>query len=153
MPGILDKSKMNVYILNNSRMEVLYSNSKITVIWDSGKCIKSGNCDGQLPQVFNPHKRPWINLEGAPTETIMRVIDSCPSGALSYRLPGEKKSKTATINIIKDGPYKVSGECRLVNEDGDNLETGNVFALCRCGNSRKMPFCDGSHYSTGLHGK
>ena len=24
---------------------------------------------------------------------------------------------------MKDGPYKVSGECRLVKESGDNLET------------------------------
>jgi uncharacterized Fe-S cluster protein YjdI len=134
-------------------MKRLYSNGKITVLWDSSKCIRSGNCDGQLPQVFDPHKRPWINLDGAPAGTIMHVIDSCPSGALSYQLPGDKKSKTATINIIKDGPYKVSGKCRLVNEDGDILETGNVFALCRCGNSHKTPFCDGSHYSIGLHEK
>lgn len=134
-------------------MELLHSNSKITVIWDSGKCIRSGKCDGQLPQVFNPHKRPWINLDGAPTEVIMRVIDSCPSGALSYRLPGEKKSKTATINIIKDGPYKVSGECLLIKEGGDKLETGHVFALCRCGTSKKMPFCDGSHVNIGFRDK
>jgi uncharacterized Fe-S cluster protein YjdI len=134
-------------------MELLHSNSKITVIWDSTKCIKAGRCDGQLPQVFNPHKRPWINLDGAATEEIMRVIDTCPSGALSYRLPGEKKAKTATIKIIKDGPYKVSGECSLVTETGDNLGTGNVFALCRCGSSKKMPFCDGTHVSIGFHDK
>lgn len=134
-------------------MELLHSNSKITVIWDSGKCIKAGKCDRQLPQVFNPYKRPWINLDGAPTEDIMRVIDTCPSGALSYRLPGEKKSKTATIKIVKDGPYKISGECSLVTEGGDSLETGNVFALCRCGTSRKMPFCDGSHFGIGFQDK
>jgi uncharacterized Fe-S cluster protein YjdI len=131
------------------RMELLYSNSKITVIWDSGKCIHAGNCDGQLPEVFNPHKRPWISLEAAPAEDIARVIDTCPSGALSYRLPGDKKLKTATIKIMNDGPYKVSGECSLVTEGGDKLETSSPFALCRCGKSRKMPFCDGSHFAGG----
>lgn len=134
-------------------MELEHSNSKIKVFWDSSKCIKAGNCDGQLPQVFNPNKRPWINIEAAPAEDIARVIDTCPSGALSYRLPGEKKSKTATVKIIKDGPYKISGECLLVKENGENLETGSIFALCRCGSSRKMPFCDGSHYNSGFKEK
>ncbi len=65
-----------------------YSNGKITVFWDSEKCIRSGKCDGQLPQVFNPGKRPWVDLSAADAETIARVIDTCPTGALSYELPG-----------------------------------------------------------------
>ena len=134
-------------------MELLHSNRKITVIWDSNKCIKAGRCDGQLPQVFNPHKRPWINLNGAATEEIMRVIDSCPSGALSYEIPGKKSKSITTIKIMKDGPYKVSGKCRLIKENGDKLEADDPFALCRCGASKKMPFCDGSHVSVGFHDK
>jgi uncharacterized Fe-S cluster protein YjdI len=134
-------------------MELEHSNGKIKVFWDSGKCIKSGNCDGQLPQVFNPLKRPWINLEAAPAETIARVVETCPSGALTCSLTGEKKSKSATVKILKDGPYKISGECLLVKENGENLETGRVFALCRCGGSKKMPFCDGTHVSIGFHDK
>jgi len=131
-------------------MKRRYSNGKITVTWDSEKCIKSGNCDGQLPQVFNPKKRPWVNLEAADVETIKRVIDSCPTGALSCRIPVEKKSKTVTITVMKDGPYKIAGKCRLLNEGGDNLDTSDVFTLCRCGASRKMPFCDGSHRLVGF---
>jgi uncharacterized Fe-S cluster protein YjdI len=134
-------------------MKRRYSNGKITVIWDSGKCIKSGNCDGQLPQVFNPKSRPWVNLEAADVKTIRRVIDSCPTGALSYRTQVEKKSKTVTITVMKDGPYKVAGKCRLLREGGDNLDTSEVFALCRCGASRKMPFCDGSHRVVGFRDK
>ena len=125
-------------------MKLQYSNSKLTVFWDSGKCIKAGRCDGKLPQVFNVYKRPWVNIDAADAETIMRVIDTCPSGALSYEIPG-KKSKTVTIKVMKDGPYKVTGECRLINENGDNLEADGAFALCRCGASKKMPVCDGTH--------
>jgi len=65
-------------------MKRTYSNGKITVFWDSDKCIKSGMCDGQLPQVFDVNKRPWVNLDAADVEEIKRVIDTCPSGALSY---------------------------------------------------------------------
>jgi len=133
-------------------MKLKYSNSKIIVTWDSGKCIKAGRCDGQLPQVFNVHKRPWVNIDGADAETIMRVIDSCPSGALSYEIPG-KKSKTVTIKVMKDGPYKVTGECRLIKENGDKLEADEAFALCRCGASKKMPFCDGTHVNIGFQDK
>lgn len=133
-------------------MKCKYSNSKLTVIWDSAKCIKAGRCDGQLPKVFDPDSRPWVKINAADPETIMRVIDSCPSGALSYQIPGAKKSKT-TIKTMKDGPYKVTGECRLVKEDGENLEAEDAFALCRCGASKNMPFCDGTHVRIGFHDK
>jgi uncharacterized Fe-S cluster protein YjdI len=133
-------------------MKLKYSNSKLTVFWDSSKCIKAGRCDGQLPQVFDPDSRPWVKINAADPESIKRVIDSCPSGALSYQVPGEKKAKTI-IKIMKDGPYKVSGECRLMKENGDILETDDVFALCRCGGSKKMPICDGTHAVIGFRDK
>jgi hypothetical protein len=79
----------------------------------------------------------------------MRVIDSCPSGALSYKIPGAK-AKAVTIKVMKDGPYKVTGECSLIKEDGANLEADDVFALCRCGASKKMPVCDGTHVNIGF---
>jgi len=133
-------------------MKCHYSNKKLTVTWDTSKCIRSGRCDGQLPQVFDPNSRPWVKIDAADPEKIMRVIDSCPSGALSYKIPGEK-AKTPTIKIMKDGPYKVNGECRLIKENGDNLEADDPFALCRCGASKKMPTCDGSHVNIGFHDK
>ena len=30
------------------------------------------------------------------------------------------------------------------------LETGKRYAWCRCGRSKKQPFCDGSHAGTGI---
>jgi uncharacterized Fe-S cluster protein YjdI len=127
-------------------MKRRYSNNKIIVLWDSDKCIHSGMCDGQLPEVFDPSKRPWVNLRGADVETIKRVIDDCPSGALSYKTPNQKISGPVTIKVIENGPYKVTGRCKLVNSEGEVLDAGNVFALCRCAASKRMPFCDGSHY-------
>jgi uncharacterized Fe-S cluster protein YjdI len=35
--------------------------------------------------VFRPRDRPWINVEGADPGAIAAAIDTCPSGALSYR--------------------------------------------------------------------
>lgn len=61
-----------------------YDNGEITVIWQPGLCIHSGRCAKGLPAVFNPAQKPWININGADSETIMRQVDQCPSGALSY---------------------------------------------------------------------
>jgi uncharacterized Fe-S cluster protein YjdI len=127
-----------------------YSNDNLTIFWDSSKCIRSGNCDRQLPEVFDINKRPWVNINAADAEEIKRVIDTCPTGALSYSVPGALKSETATIKIQPDGPYKVEGNCELIGIDGGVIEAGEVFALCRCGQSSKMPFCDGSHYRSGF---
>jgi uncharacterized Fe-S cluster protein YjdI len=127
-------------------MKRTYSNGKITVFWDSDKCISAGECYGQLPQVFDVGKRPWVNLDAADAEEIKRVIDTCPTGALRYELPNAPASDTVTIRVIRNGPYKVAGKCKLIKADGHELDAGRTFALCRCANSKKMPLCDGSHY-------
>ncbi|HVD99569.1 MAG TPA: (4Fe-4S)-binding protein [Cytophagaceae bacterium] len=63
-----------------------YSNGEITVVWQSAKCIHSGNCFRGLPKVFDPRKRPWITLENSNTGTIIEQVKKCPSGALSYHV-------------------------------------------------------------------
>ena len=50
------------------------------------------------------------------------------------------------ITPYRDGPLLVRGPVRLVDQDGNEIETGrDPVALCRCGKSRMRPFCDGSH--------
>ncbi|WP_083412221.1 (4Fe-4S)-binding protein [Exiguobacterium sp. KRL4] len=51
---------------------------------DPEVCIHSGYCVKSLPTVFDVKKRPWIESGGAPVEDVIRVVDGCPSGALSY---------------------------------------------------------------------
>ncbi len=62
-----------------------YTNGEITVVWQPEICIHSGNCAKGLPAVFKPQERPWIKKENASSEEIMKAVDKCPSGALSYR--------------------------------------------------------------------
>ena len=51
------------------------------------------------------------------------------------------------ITISETGSYKVEGNPRLVDADGNPVETreGRPFFLCRCGLSQNKPFCDGAH--------
>ena len=61
-----------------------YSNDDITVVWEPAKCIHSAICFDGLPQVFDPNKRPWVNIEGADSEKIIEQVKACPSEAISY---------------------------------------------------------------------
>src|ERR1700731_2354365 len=71
-----------------------------------------------------------------------------------------------SVVIAKDGPYIVSGDAPLAEEIiGANAEGESItwqrgraynapakYALCRCGQSGKAPFCDGTHARVGLEG-
>ena len=61
-----------------------YSNGEITVIWKPALCQHSAICARGLPAVFNPRRRPWIELEHADAKTIAAQVERCPSGALSW---------------------------------------------------------------------
>jgi CDGSH-type Zn-finger protein len=58
------------------------------------------------------------------------------------------------ITIRNNGPYRVSGQIKLLDPDGNEVDLGGreVFALCRCGGSTKKPFCDGTHSKIGFDG-
>ena len=55
-----------------------------------------------------------------------------------------------TIQILKNGPYIVSGAVTVLDANGNKVTTTEKFALCRCGASSKKPFCDGTHSKIGF---
>ncbi len=61
-----------------------YTNGEVTVVWNPEICRHSGICARGLPRVFDPKRRPWIELDHADTATITAQVDRCPSGALSW---------------------------------------------------------------------
>lgn len=74
--------------------------------------------------------------------------------------------KSCQIQVTKNGPYIVKGQVPVMletitqNEEGGSwtwkrgraFETGEQYALCRCGHSHKKPFCDGTHAKVGFDG-
>lgn len=126
-----------------------YSNGEVTVVWEAKKCIHSGICVKGLPSVFRPRVRPWIRINEAETEAIVKQVRQCPSGALSYYMKNEAvedgvKSITK-IEILENGPILVQGPIVVLHKD-NNIENKNkVTAFCRCGESQTKPYCDGSH--------
>ncbi len=59
-----------------------------------------------------------------------------------------------TIKTREDGPLLVSGPVTLTDHAGNKYEiTSPNIALCRCGQSNKRPFCDGTHKTCGFTAK
>lgn len=71
-----------------------------------------------------------------------------------------------SITIVKNGPYIVTGKLpiakeyarigesgeREIWERGKDITPGDGYSLCRCGQSSKKPFCDGSHVKVKFDG-
>ena len=55
-----------------------------------------------------------------------------------------------TIQVRRNGPYKVTGTVTLTDADGNPYEVTETFFLCRCGGSANKPFCDGTHKRKGF---
>ena len=82
-------------------MKKEYSNGELTIVWQPEKCIHSGVCVKTLPQVYNHKEKPWIKQHNARSEQLVRQIDTCPSGALSYFFNNDEKSGVFSDNVEK----------------------------------------------------
>ena len=128
-----------------------YTNGEITVYWLPKFCIHSGECFTQLPKVFQPQRRPWIDLSAAKTQDIINTVNECPTDALTYKYNNaieiENNEEKASVKITckKNGPFIVRGRIELFDYDGNVIQTNENTALCSCGKTRKPPFCDGAH--------
>ena len=75
-------------------------------------------------------------------------------------------NKAMRIDVLPNGPYKISGGVPLSivnivrNADGEavgwedmgTLPQKDVYFLCRCGESKSLPYCDGAHVAAGFDG-
>ena len=62
-------------------------------------------------------------------------------------------SEPITIRCRENGPRVVMGPVRVIDHLGNEfiVPPGKEFvALCRCGQSRNKPFCDGAHRQCGF---
>jgi uncharacterized Fe-S cluster protein YjdI len=148
---------------NNNRD---YTNGEITVFWQPKFCIHATTCYSELIEVFNPRKRPWINMQGASSEKIIEIVNKCPTDALTYKWnkdldspPVSKNQKTepemdapVVIQVMRDGPLVITGKIDLTSFEGKVFKTYSVSSLCRCGVSNNMPFCDGTHRKIAFEG-
>jgi len=126
-----------------------YKGKSITIHDNRGICSHAGFCTANLSKVFRMGKEPWIDPDGADVEEIKRVIEMCPSGALSYTIK-EKETNVffdeSEMIVSKNGPFYVRGSIEISDVDLGDKASEEHYTLCRCGKSRNKPRCDGEHW-------
>ncbi|CAM4025070.1 CDGSH iron-sulfur domain-containing protein [Flavobacterium weaverense] len=60
---------------------------------------------------------------------------------------------TTKLTINRNGSIKIEGDFEITDSEGNvyGLEGRNTLGLCRCGESKSKPFCDGSHRNNFEH--
>ncbi len=157
-----------------------YRNEEITVYWKPTACVHASYCYRELIEVFDPGRRPWVDMKAAPVERIIEVVDMCPTEALSWKWNDEAKNRgvgpehtnhvkfrrpelmgpgaedeterPVSVKVLIDGPVLIKGNFSMKYGGNEKNITEGVISLCRCGKSDKMPFCDGRHHKTGFNG-
>lgn len=94
-------------------------------------------------------------------EIAIQQACDCPSGRL---VAWDKKTGQAiepelessiTLEEVPSkglsGPIRVKGEVPVESADGKQYEIRNRATLCRCGQSKNKPFCDGTHLDIGFN--
>lgn len=157
-----------------------YSNDEITVYWKPGACVHASYCYRELIEVFDPSRRPWVDMKGSSTDRIIETVNMCPTEALTWKwndneknrnvgadqlnhvkfrrpeLIQEEKSLTeeipVSVKIMVDGPIVVKGNFTLAYSGNKKEIHESLVSICRCGSSDHQPFCDGQHRKTGFTG-
>jgi len=123
-----------------------YTNEEVTVVWQPGLCIHSANCVNSLGAVFDPNRKPWIDLSKADSDAIIIAVGKCPSSALSIKAGSTavEDPEAIKVQLMPGGPLILKGICEVIDENGQHQKQKNV-AFCRCTKSSNLPYCDGSH--------
>jgi len=131
---------------------------RATIHFDAQKCIHSRNCVLSHPDVFVPNVQgAWIHPDAQPVEELIRIGKNCPSGAI--RVTRNAKSDATgdvqssddfplvnTLRVRENGPLAIEAELQIKSQP----EASPRATLCRCGESKNKPYCDGSHVGAGF---
>ncbi|HEX2919663.1 MAG TPA: (4Fe-4S)-binding protein [Bacteroidales bacterium] len=157
-----------------------YTNNEITVYWKPSACIHASYCYRELIEVFDPSRRPWVDLNESTTERIIEVVNLCPTEALSWKWNDDKRNDSVgsdqlnhvrfkrpellnapvmpadevpvSVKVMVDGPIVINGTFDLKYGETSKEVKGSLVSLCRCGASDHPPFCDGKHRKIGFNG-
>ncbi|HEX7310582.1 MAG TPA: CDGSH iron-sulfur domain-containing protein [Gaiellaceae bacterium] len=113
----------------------------------------------------NPFGSVWKLVEETDRESVQRLFDhmvgNCPSGRLIAWSRGTAEAFEPefqpSIAVVEapalgiSGPLWVRGGIPIESgTDSHVYELRNRLTLCRCGQSRNKPFCDGTHAAIGF---
>jgi uncharacterized Fe-S cluster protein YjdI len=157
-----------------------YRNDEITVYWKPSACVHASYCYRELIEVFDPGRRPWVDMNGSTTEKIIEVVNLCPTEALSWKYNDDEKNvsvgsdqlnhvrfrrpelmnadksviqeQPVSVKIMTDGPIVLKGNFTFAYNGNKKDVHESLISICRCGASDHQPFCDGRHRKIGFNG-
>ncbi|VAW67346.1 FIG00793105: hypothetical protein [hydrothermal vent metagenome] len=62
----------------------------------------------------------------------------------------ENQAGPLSISPLENGPIKLQGNLEICAGTGHTVDRLQQVFLCRCGHSKKKPYCDGSHTKAGF---
>ena len=138
-----------------ARRIVFADGTNITVRRDNSLCMEAGFCGNRfknIPQLIKETDDSIVRAQ------VMAMIERCPSGSYSYSVVADgddvEPSFPKEIAVVQEGEYAgplwVTGEIDVERADGKPFECRNRTTLCRCGQSRNKPLCDGTHREIGF---
>lgn len=157
-----------------------YRNDEITVYWKPSACVHASYCYRELIEVFDPSRRPWVDMSGSTTDKIIEVVNLCPTEALAWKWNDDEKNKSigsdqlnhinfrrpelmnindserveqpVSVKIMSDGPIILNGSFSLAYSGKNKEVQDSMISICRCGASDHQPFCDGRHRKIAFTG-
>jgi len=131
-----------------------FRDDAIEVTWSRRRCIHVAACVFTQPAVFQPGRRPWVDVTRAGADDVAATVLRCPTGALHYsRRDGAAPEPVPAENVIvvsRNGPLYLAGDVEVCDERGEVRLTDTRVALCRCGRTGNAPLCDGSHHAAAF---
>lgn len=123
-----------------------YGDVPVVLSDDRSLCARAAFCETRLTDAWALAK----NTEDPERRAMLiRMVERCPSGRLQYHVPPDpapvEQDIPKEVAVVDDGPLWVRGGIQIVAADGFEYEVRNRVTLCRCGQSKNKPFCDGSH--------
>ena len=115
----------------------------------------------------DPHGKVWNQVrhtDSPQTRAIfLRQVQNCPGGRLVAwdKATGQalEPQLPVSIGVVDDpaqhsgGPLWLRGGISVIAADGFAYEVRNRVTLCRCGQSKNKPFCDGTHAAIKFRGE
>jgi len=63
----------------------------------------------------------------------------------------KKNNEKTSVVFLENGPIQVTGTIQITGQYGQK-DTDTAVYLCRCGESKNKPYCDGTHKASGFKG-
>jgi uncharacterized Fe-S cluster protein YjdI len=157
-----------------------YKSNDLTVYWKPSACVHASYCYRELIEVFDPSRRPWVDMNGSTTDKIIEVVNLCPTDALTWKWNDDARNESVgkdqsnhikfrrpellevnepveeeqpvSVKIMTDGPIVLKGNFTIAYSEVNKEVQEGIISICRCGASDHQPFCDGRHRKIGFIG-